>query len=351
MVPAEQHRYDSVLRFLLGAAALCVILFMLHTLRGLFAPFLQATFVAIIASYPVSFLERRRVPRAVGSVLMVLLILIVALVTASLVGAGVASAGSDLAQYDAKLEEFGRGIVSWVESYGLELSPDILDSLIQTPAIVKFAGGLAREIGGRTVQAFFVMLIAIYFLLDAPQVGQRMERISRGKKTASGRAEGYTTIIYRYLTIKTLASIGTGLTVGILLALLGVRHASLWGLLALLLNFIPQVGSLIAAIPPIALALLTMGPFYGLGTLVVFVIANFIFGNVVEPRLLGERFGLPVALILFSLALWGWVFGVTGVFLAVPLTMAVLFALERTPETRRLAHVLGGSNFESEEPS
>ncbi len=345
MAPTSSPPSNSALRLLLGAAAVGVLVLVLKTLSAVLIPFLQAGFVAILASYPVSFLERKRVPRALAAIGTVVCLLAVIVLIATLLATGIARAGADLPRYEARIERAVLSLLASLEEYGLETPPGYLLSLFEPGAILKLAANLVGQVGGKAAQIFFVMLIAIYALLDAPRLRERMDRVFANDDKPV-RSEGYATVIYRYLIIKTIVSIGTGGTAGLLLALIGVDYALLWGLLAFLLNYIPQIGSIIAALLPVLLALIMMGPLHAVLTLLAFLVANFIFGNVLEPRLLGERFGLPVTLILFSLALWGSIFGITGFFLAVPLTMAVIFGLERYPEARPLAHVLGGSTFE-----
>ena len=156
--------------------------------------------------------------------------------------------------------------------------------------------------------------------------------------------------IDRYVLIKTYIGLGTGVTAGILIAIIGVDHAFLWGLLTFLLNYIPNVGSIIAAVPPILLALLEMGPWPALLVAVTYLVVNVGFANILEPRVMGEGLGMSPVTILVSLLLWGWVFGPTGVLLAVPIGIALRSSLERSEETRWIAILLGLRRLEPPRP-
>jgi len=134
--------------------------------------------------------------------------------------------------------------------------------------------------------------------------------------------------------------LATGLTAGLLIALIGVEHALLWGTLTFLLNYIPNIGSLAASILPVLLGFLQLGVGSGLLVILVYLLVNLVFASILEPRFLGREVGFPPVIIVMSLVLWGWVFGVTGVLLAVPLSMVLKFALESGEETRWIADLI-----------
>ena len=133
----------------------------------------------------------------------------------------------------------------------------------------------------------------------------------------------------------------TGLIVTTMLWSLGVDFPILWGLLAFLLNYVPTIGSIIAAIPPVLLALVQLGLGPALGVAIGFVAINVIMGNAVEPRFMGRGLGLSTLVVFLSLVVWGWILGPVGMLLSVPLTMTAKIALEANPETEWIAHLLG----------
>jgi predicted PurR-regulated permease PerM len=145
----------------------------------------------------------------------------------------------------------------------------------------------------------------------------------------------------RYLAVKTWISMLTGAALGLWVAAIGLDFAVFWGLVAFLLNYIPNLGSIIAAIPPTLLALVQLGP--GPAVLVVlgYLVVNMALGNIVEPMVMGRRLGLSTLVVFLSLVFWGWLFGPVGMFLSVPLTMAVKITLESSREFRWVAILLG----------
>ncbi len=340
--PAQTPIATPVLSFLAALVAVGILVIILQGISSILIPFLQAAFVALVASKPVTFLERHSVPRVLSAIVVVLCIVSLVAAVIVMVGAGLTNVAQGLLAYEARFQELKVFLVDLFLRIGVELPPQILGSFLQPQDIMGFVARVAGSLGGSIIQTFFVVIIATYALLDAPAIQRRLQKLARPGARLDVTMERFTTMIYRYLLIRTIASIGTGVTAGVLLGVIGVPYPILWGLVAMILNYIPQVGSVIAAIIPAVLALITFGILKALLTLGVFLLANLVFGNVIEPRLLGLRFGLPVVLILFSLVFWGWIFGATGVFLSVPLTMGVIFVLERSPTTRRIAYFLAG---------
>ena len=151
--------------------------------------------------------------------------------------------------------------------------------------------------------------------------------------------------VKEYLAIKTLVSMGTGGVITLWLYILGVDHYMLWGVVAFLLNYIPNIGSIIAAVPAVLLALVQLGaPAAGL-TGLGYIVVNTVMGNMVEPRYMGKGLGLSTLVVFLSLVFWGWLLGTVGMLLSVPLTMILKIALEYNPDTRWLALLLSGDDI------
>jgi predicted PurR-regulated permease PerM len=155
--------------------------------------------------------------------------------------------------------------------------------------------------------------------------------------------------VHSYLAIKAAISLLTGLVIFVWLTILGVDYAVLWGLIAFLLNFIPTVGSFIAAVPAVLLALVQLGVFEACLTLAGFVVVNLIMGNVLEPRWMGRGLNLSPLVVFVSLVLWGWVLGPVGMLLSIPLTIMLKIAFESQDETRWIGIMLGaGKRLDNE---
>jgi AI-2 transport protein TqsA len=144
-----------------------------------------------------------------------------------------------------------------------------------------------------------------------------------------------------YVVMKTGVSVGTGVLTGVWLAILGVDFPVLWGFLAFLLNYVPSLGVVIAAVPAVLLALIQFGLGRALLVAVGYLAVNIVVGSILEPRIVGRGVGLSTLVVFLSLVLWGSIFGLVGMVLCVPITMTLKFALETNEQTRWFAVLLG----------
>jgi predicted PurR-regulated permease PerM len=197
-----------------------------------------------------------------------------------------------------------------------------------------------------------ILLTVVFILLEASSFPAKL-RASAGDPEATMKGFGkFIGTVQKYMAIKTWISLATGGTIAIWLSVIGVDYPLLWGLLAFLFNYVPNIGSIIAAVPAVLLAFVQLGGGHAAFTALGFLVANIVMGNVVEPRVMGKGLGLSTLVVFLSLVFWGWVLGLVGMLLAVPLTMTVKIALESNEETRHIAVLLGPATEEvKEEPA
>ncbi len=216
-------------------------------------------------------------------------------------------------------------------------------SLIGQTAIVERFTSIASK-------SFFVMILMIFFLSESKRYGSKVISVIREHGPDLRRIQHSGKDIQTYLLLKTAVSMLTGLLAWVTCELMNIEFALLWGVVAFALNFVPVIGSIIAAAPPVALALIMNGFWPAVIVLAAYLAINITIGNVVEPKLLGDSFGISTLVVIVSVLVWGYIWGIAGMFLAVPLTMIVKVTLENTPELRWLAVLIGtGSRAEDDE--
>ncbi|HPP81444.1 MAG TPA: AI-2E family transporter, partial [Deltaproteobacteria bacterium] len=147
----------------------------------------------------------------------------------------------------------------------------------------------------------------------------------------------------RYVAIKTLISIATGLSIMLWLTAIGVDYAVLWGLIAFLMHYIPNIGSLVAAIPAILFSVVDAGTTTAILAAAGYAIVNLVFGNIVEPIFMGRGLSLSTLVVFLSLIFWGWVLGPIGMLLSAPLTMVFKIAFDSFPSTKWISVLLDAS--------
>ncbi|MEE3181207.1 MAG: AI-2E family transporter, partial [Planctomycetota bacterium] len=224
---------------------------------------------------------------------------------------------------------------------GTGTSESFLAQHLNAETVMSWLARALSALTGVIADAFFIFVTVLFILGEASTFAGKLElAFGKGQKTL-GPFEEFLNSVNRYLIIKTGTSILTGVVVWIFLAILGVKFAPLWGLISFLLNYIPTLGSILAAIPPVMLALVDIGLGGAVGVAAGQAVINVAIGNVLEPRLMGKELGLSALVIFISLAFWGSVLGIGGALLSVPLTVAVKIALNVREDTRWLAILMG----------
>ena len=335
---SSYNKGNAVISF----AAVVVIVIGLQMAKDLLVPFLLAVFLALITVRPMLWMQSKRVPAWVAVLIIVLLILAVLGVLGTIMGASIAEFTAALPSYQQRLDVLIDGVVAFLSTrldgaQALESLGDIID-----PGwAMGLVAGLLNSLKDVLTNIFLIIFTMIFILLDASTVETKVAA-AFGRSTQSlKRPRVFLANLGSYLGIKTVVSMATGLAAGLLTWALGVDFPLMWAMLAFLLNYIPTIGSIIAAVPAVLIALVQLGLGEATATAIGFVAINMVFGNIIEPRLMGHGVGISPLVVFIGLFFWGWVFGPVGMLLSVPLTMTLKLALESDKRTRWIAILIG----------
>jgi len=321
-------------------AAFVIVVAGLKVAAPILADFLLALFIAVVCIPPIKWLVTKKIPQGVAITLVLVSVLLFLGFVGYLVGDSIQSFGANKEYYSAQLDQNLGGAFEWLADKGIPIEGFELAALIDQYGLAL----VSRVVGGVNIifQEFFIIFLSVIFILaemsSFPVKFAKAFSDSQDKMVHINKVLGK---IRHYLAIKTAASLITGFIVSISLFFIGVDYPFLWGMLTFLLNYIPNIGSIIASIPPLILAFVQIGPVAVLWTSITFLFANMVVGNVLEPRFMGKMLGLSTFVVFLSLIFWGWIFGSVGMFLSVPLTMAIKIVLETDPKTRWIAIMLG----------
>lgn len=328
-------------RWLLSGAAFVVLVAGARASADIVVPFLLSVILAVLFAGPMAWMHARGVPRWLAVSLIIVFLVAVTLAFGTLIGTSVIDFSQSLPFYQQRLTEEVGVLLAWLASHGIEVSREIVTENFDPAAILTVAGRIFTGIGDVLGRIGLILLTMTFILLEWSGFRQKTKVAFAHSEEHLARFAVISQNIKRYLMLKTLISLATGVLVTVWLIILQVDFPLLWGTLAFVLNYIPNIGSLIAAVPAILLAFLQMGfggaLFTGLGYLVV----NFILANLIEPRVMGEGVGLSTLVVFLSLVFWGWVLGPIGMLLSVPLTMIFRILLEAVDETRWIAVLMG----------
>ncbi|TPV96101.1 MAG: AI-2E family transporter [Myxococcales bacterium FL481] len=331
----------ATFRALATVAAVFIILAGLRAAADIIIPVLLAVFLAVFAMPPVNWLQRRGVP----DWLAVLIVFVGVLVAFGLVSTFVVGSINDFREalpvYEAKLAATTGDAAGWLSSLGLEFSTQTLTENFDGSALMRGVGSALGALGAMLSNTVFVLLTVGFIMAEAAGLPDKIRAATGDPNADLKRYSEVLTSIHDYLRIKTQVSLVTGLLAAALLAGVGVDYIMLWALLTFMLNYVPTLGSIIAAVPPVLLAVVQFGWERALVVATGYLVINFAMGNLVEPRLMGRRLGLSSLVVFLSLVFWGWIWGPVGMLLSVPLTMLVKILLEQNDELRWLAVLLG----------
>ncbi len=342
---------NSTTRVLLTLAAVVVIAFGLKAAQSVVVTFLLSAFIAIIAAPPIFWLEQRRVPDALAITgVMIAMVGVLVTVGALLVQSGTAFTDR-LPFYQARVTELVSQSITWLISVGVEIDSDLALSFLNPGMALDLAGNLLRALGGVMSNSFFILLTVIFILGEASSFPRKLREVLTDPDAEMPLFSQFAGNLNRYIVLKTSTSLATGLLVTLSLWVIEVDFPVLWGLLAFLLNFVPNIGSIIAAVPAVLLALIQLGPGAAAAATAAYLAINIIMGNVVEPRFMGRGLGLSTLVVFLSLVVWGSLLGPVGMFLSVPLTMTAKLALEANPTTAWIAVLLSPADPPEESPA
>jgi AI-2 transport protein TqsA len=336
---AEGRPYsDTGTRFLVGAASFVIVVAGLRAAQTLVVPFLLAVFLAVVSVPFMRWLQSKGVPRVLAIPSTVLGAVGVIAILALVLGRSLNQFADVAPQYQRRLQELVDSSFGLLRAWGIPT--EAWQSIDLLPGgLFDVLGGALSTLASFASNTFLVLLAVIFILTEATGFSAKL-RAAFGSAVQLGPLERMTRQVQNYLVIKTAISAATGTVVGLWVWALGLDFAILWGMVAFLLNFIPSLGSIIAAVPAVLLALIQLGPGRAAVIALGYVFVNIVFGNFVEPTLMGRRLGLSTLVVFTSLVFWGWVWGPVGMLFSVPLTMVVKIALENTEDFRWVAVML-----------
>ncbi len=328
-------------QILLTVASIVIIVAGMKAAGGIIVPFLLALFIAVIASPPLLWMESHGLHRALAMLVVIAVIVGIGYGIVTVVSGSLKGFSQDLPLYKERLQSYTDPVVGWLEARGVPVPSADAPGVLDPKRAMQLAADMLNGFSSVLANAFLIFLTVVFILFESASFRVKLRSIFNEPDRSLAEVSRFTRDLNRYLAIKTWTSLATGMLVGLWLSALGVEYAVLWAMAAFLLNYVPNIGSIIAAIPAVLLALIQLGLGGALWTAAGYLVINVAIGSFIEPKFLGRGLGLSTLVVFLSLVFWGWVLGPVGMFLSVPLTMAVKIALDSREDTRWIATLLG----------
>ncbi len=335
-------------RFLFIMALVVVVVGGLRVAAPILLPFALALFLAVLTLPVVVWLQRRRAPTFLAIFVAVMVDMAVFSLMILLASQSLNDLQERYPRYVDRLVHLRQG---WLDGLAASEFPGATNlaqalsdpSLFDASQLMNLLGGTLSRAFTFASTAFLVFLILIFVLGEATVFPAKFRAILGRERGHSSRLTKIVAEVQEYLGIKTFISLATGVLLGSWCWIMELDFPVLLGLLAFVLNYVPTIGSILAGIPAVLLGLVQFGVGKALLVGAGYFAVNTIFGNLIEPNLMGRRLGLSTLVVILSLIFWGWVWGPVGALLAVPLTMIVKIMLENTSDLRWVAILLDKS--------
>ena len=331
----ESHNSQShVQQVIFNLAAFSIVVAGMKLASEILIPFLLAIFISVIANPLVTKLRNKGLP-ILGAILVVIFgIVSIGTAIGSLLGTSFRDFRLNLPEYKEMVNNSAAKFFEFFEQIGIQLSGAAFIERFDPGAAMSFTTSILSGFGGALSSGLLILLMVVFMLLEATIFRYKIRNIFGSHSDGASQVDSFSDTVNRYMLIKTGTSLATGLIATIWLLILDVDYPFLWGFLTFLFNYVPTVGSIIAAVPPALLALIQFGFLTSFLSAAGYLVINITIGSILEPRILGHGLGLSTLVVFLSLLFWGWVFGPVGMVLSVPLTMTIKIALSNSKSAK-----------------
>jgi len=331
---------NKIASFFIVMASIVIVLAGFKSASQIIIPFLLSLFLAIILLPAFNYLNKKAIPESLSLVVVIGVFGVLVALVAKLIGSSIHDFNSNINFYAQQLGTYYKSLANFALTFGVQISKDEISAMINAKQIMSFATNILQNMGSMFSNGFVVLFSVIFMLLESKHFAQKIVLIGKNSD-AVAHVENITSQIKEYMFLKAIMSLLTGLVVWITLLVIGTDYAFLWALVAFMFNFIPNIGSIIAAVPAVLLTLVQLGPLSALVVTVAYMVINIVIGSIIEPKVMGRGLGLSTLVVFVSLIFWGWLWGIVGMLLSIPLTIMVKIILDDNEDTRWLSVLLG----------
>lgn len=324
---------------LLSFACIIIISIGLSLASAVVVPFLLAVFISIALSPILDLFFRVHVRRIFAVLILVFIFFEILWFLGNIIFDTLDKLSLDLPLYQAKFATILENFTSWLNKHGIKVSSFVMDN-IELDKIFTITSSILKQTSNIITKTFLVLLLVIFMLVDMGIYQAKVKYLATNYPQSTIIIKNFISNLKRYLLIKTISALATALILLPALLYFKVPYATLWVTLAFVLNYIPTIGSIIAAIPAVMISLLVNDLSSTLWLSAIYLIVNIAIGNFIEPKFLGTKLGISTLVVLLSLLFWGFLLGIGGMFLAVPLTMSIKIAMDESKKHKFISVLL-----------
>ncbi len=344
----KQTKHDMwpINQTLIFWVSISIFLLVLKFASGLIVPFLIAMSLAIILSPLLTYLERKRIPRLLSLILIIIVVLIPTVVLGGYIAEEVKEFANNFHETKQQFNVFLEKSMHTMNGLGLGVTQEDINKILEKSNPGGIVKNLVSQAGNQFSNIFLIFFTVAFMLMETDFFYNKMIKITKEYAWNIKDVMKIIEKIQSYFLIKVKTSLITAVWIFAVLWYYDINYSYLWAALVFFFNFIPVIGSILAAIPAIGMALIDQTLMTAIWIALWYMIVNTVVGNILEPRIMGKGLGLSALVIFLSMTFWGWIFGPAGMILSVPLTMVVQFLFDQYRETKWIALLL--SDYEKE---
>ena len=295
-----------------------------------------AIFISSIFSTLLKVLQKKHIPRLFSYFIILLIVSGIGVMLAYVINISLNDFLTNLPTYEEKLKNTILNLLHFAQDSGIQIDKAKIMGALNFNSFFGFTTNIIGSIG-TFLSKFLLVVIGVAFILaESKSFQTKLRVIFRNNAKKLEHFNLFSFNIQKYFVVKSFTSFLTGFIITIVLTLFGVDYPVLWGVIAMLFNFVPVVGSIIASIPAVLLTFMNLDINTTIWVIVLYVIINISISNILEPKLMRKELGLSPLVIFFSLIFWGYILGIVGMFLAVPITMTLKIAFDSNTSTHWL---------------
>ena len=339
MKQSQQHW--PINQLFIFMAALSIVFITMKLSAAIIVPFLIASSIAILLAPLLGYLETKHIPRLVSLLFVMVIVLIPVVALGGYVGEEVADFVRNYHTMEKEFDLWLGQMSEKINQLGIAITHNDLREAFDKSNFSELIQGLAKQTKNQFSNIFLIFFLVAFILMDSNYLHNKFLKVMKDRKRSIEESMEIIEKIKRYFFIKVKTSLITALWILLILWFYDMRYALLLATLVFFLNFIPVVGSIIAAIPAVVLALIDQSMMTAVWIAMWYMIVNTVIGNMLEPHIMGKGLGLSSLTVFLSMIFWGWMFGPAGMILSVPLTMGMQFLFDQYEETKWFAFMLG----------
>lgn len=342
----QEQRIWPINQLLILLTALFAIFLMLKFAADILVPFLIAVAIAILLSPIFNYLETRHIPKTVSLVLVTILVLIPVVLLGGFVGQEVQDFTQNYHTVQEAFDEWFKKFSLFFGNIGIEISQEDINESLKKTNFTDIIQHLVLQAKDQFSNVFMIFFIVGFMLMESDRLYDKLVKIMHNRGENIEKEMEIIEKVKSYFLIKMKTSLLTAICVMTVLWYYDIQYFLLWATLAFFLNFIPVIGSVLAAIPAILMALVNQDLVTALWVALWYFIINILVGNILEPHIMGKGLSLSPLVVFLSMIFWGWIFGPAGMILSVPLTMGMQFLFDQYEETKWFALILSDDEKE-----